>query len=439
MNDARGPDGPQPGQSFEDWLKEQGFRAGEGIGAKPFDDDTDEASRAFLRCEEILKLTVHIPARRWLLGTTFCRGYVSGVIAAGDSGKTAGRIAQGLSVASGRPLSGEHVFERVPVLYVTLEDDALELQRRVRAALIHHQLAWEDVREWFHILTPSHSSLRLGSLDAYRQFKPGFLRGQLAQQIEYFKAGLVIVDPLIKAHQVPENSNELMDLIVGQLAGLAQEYDCDMDFCHHVHKGSEAGNQEASRGASAITNAARLVQMLTRMSTEEAETYKIPQAGRRYHVRVDAGKANIARAPEEALWLRLVSVALGNYEPPLYPHGDHVQAAEAWTPPEVERFTSTIANRILNVIDAGVLDDTGVPSGQRYCHGPAANRADAKKQAWRVVKDHAPMLSDANAKAMIKTWVKNGVLVEVDYDDAKERKSRRGLSVNAAKRPGAVS
>ena len=74
------------------------------------------------------------PPREWLLGNTFCRKYLSSLLGDGGVGKTALRYAQALSLATGRPLTGEHVFLRCRVLIVSLEDDADELRRRIRAA-----------------------------------------------------------------------------------------------------------------------------------------------------------------------------------------------------------------------------------------------------------------------------------------------------------------
>ena len=54
-----------------------------------------------------------IPPRGWLLGTTFCRRFLSSLIADGGVGKTALRVAQLISLAIGRSLTGEHVFQRV--------------------------------------------------------------------------------------------------------------------------------------------------------------------------------------------------------------------------------------------------------------------------------------------------------------------------------------
>ena len=80
-----------------------------------------------------------IPPRGWLLGNVFCRRFVCSLIGDGGTGKTALRIAQALSLATGRALTGEHVFQRCRVLIVSLEDDRDELRRRVKAAMMHYQ------------------------------------------------------------------------------------------------------------------------------------------------------------------------------------------------------------------------------------------------------------------------------------------------------------
>ena len=52
------------------------------------------------------------PPRGWLLGNQFCRGFLSSLVAPGAAGKTALRLAQLLSLAIGRNLTGQHVFMR---------------------------------------------------------------------------------------------------------------------------------------------------------------------------------------------------------------------------------------------------------------------------------------------------------------------------------------
>jgi hypothetical protein len=85
-----------------------------------------------------------------------------------------------------------------------------------------------------------------------------------------------------------------------------------------------------------------------------------------------------------------------------------------------------LLNRILTVIDAGL------PDGNRFTDAP--NVKD--RAAWKVVVDHAPNKSAAQAREIIKTWVKNGVLERRDYTSPTTWKEVKGLWVNQSKRPG---
>jgi hypothetical protein len=109
-----------------------------------------------------------------------------------------------------------------------------------------------------------------------------------------------------------------------------------------------------------------------------------------------------------------------------YPHGDEVQTVEPWTPPNVWAGLSHIKlNEILTELDKGL------PDGRRYsAHNQAADTA-----AWRMIKAHAPEKTEAQARSIINTWVKNGVLVVESYYDPIRRKHAKGLRVEQTKRP----
>jgi hypothetical protein len=68
-----------------------------------------------------------IPPRQWLLANQFCLGFISSIVAAGGTGKSALRLLQYISLAIGRALCGQHVFRRCRVLLISLEDDDKEL------------------------------------------------------------------------------------------------------------------------------------------------------------------------------------------------------------------------------------------------------------------------------------------------------------------------
>jgi hypothetical protein len=367
-----------------------------------------------------------IPPREWLLGNAFCRRYVSSVIAGGGTGKTVLRIAQALAVATGRPITGEHVFKRSSVLIISLEDDSDELRRRVRAAMIHHGIDWSDIDGRLFLAVRDGAGMKLATLENGK-VKPGQLGPEIREWLKEHDAGLVIIDPLVKSHSLDENANAHLDYVAGILADIAAEHDIAIDAPHHVSKGTaEAGNADKGRGASAFKDAARLVYTLTTMPTEEANAFGVPLGDRRLYVRLDSAKVNISPPAASAKWFKLVGVHIGNGTPD-YPHGDEVQTVEPWTPPDAwEGLSDHLANEILTTIDQGL------PGGRRYSDAPNAKMT----AAWQAVVQHVPGKTEAQARQVIKTWVKNGSLFVEEYDDPTTHKKAGGLKVNPAKRPG---
>jgi hypothetical protein len=94
------------------------------------------------------------PPREWLLGNQFCRKFLSGLLAPGATGKTALRTLQYLALATGRPLTCQHVFKRSRVLLISMEDDDDELQRRLAAARIHYDIDPAELHGWLFCATP---------------------------------------------------------------------------------------------------------------------------------------------------------------------------------------------------------------------------------------------------------------------------------------------
>ena len=366
-----------------------------------------------------------IPPRAWLLGNTFCRQFLSELIADGGTGKTALRIAQYLSCAIGRTLTGEHVFTRCRVLLICLEDGKDELRRRLRAARLHHAITADEIKDWMYLWTPR--GVLLMETDDRGKTVLGELERQLREQIELRKVDLVGIDPFVKSHGASENDNSAIDAIASLLASIAQEYDCSVDVVHHTRKGpSDPGNADLGRGASALKDAGRIVDTLTPMSREEAVLFNLDDRERRLLIRLDNGKANLAPRATDARWFKLVGINLDNATE-AYPAGDTVQTVESWTPPDLfAGLTIAKANAILDQIDRGM------PDGGRY----SDNNAAKQRAAWKVVVEHTPDKSDKQAKAIIKTWVHNGVLVAKPYRDPDRREEVAGLYVEPTKRPG---
>jgi hypothetical protein len=363
------------------------------------------------------------PPREWLLGNQFCRRFLSGLLAPGATGKTALRTLQYLALATGRPLTGQHVFKRSRVLLLSMEDDDSELLRRLAAARFHHNIDPADLKGWLFCATPK--GIKLAEIKDGAKVR-GPLEAMLRETIQRRRIDLIGLDPFVKLHALEENDNGSMDFVCDILVKLAIEFNIAVDVPHHTKKGQQtAGDADAGRGASAARDAGRLMYTLTRMADAEGETFGIPAEERRLYVRLDSSKVNIAPPSGEATWFKLIGVHLDNGTPN-YPGGDDVQTVVPWHPPKTwDGVSSAQLNAALDEIDAGL------PNGQRFSDAPKAT----DRAAWSVVKRHCPDRTENQCREIVRTWTKNGVLASEDYSDPVDRKPRKGLRLCPGKRP----
>jgi hypothetical protein len=414
-------------ESPEDFLKRGGFTelpSGEFNDEIPLPDGHEQAPAPVLEALDVGDDDQPIPPRQWLLGNAFCRQFVSGGIASGAGGKTTFRIVQGLSVSSGRPLSGEYVFERANVLIVCLEDGMIELRRRLGAAMKHHGVANEEVKGRLFLATPT--GMKMAQYGAKRSVVRGDLDLALRSFIDDKKIDLVIIDPIKKAHSVDENNNDDMDAVVTILAQLAIDKNIAVDILSHERKatGAAAGDANPARGASALKDGGRLMYTLTGMTEAERDAFNLREDERHLLFRVDSAKVNLAPPSASAQWFRLVGVRLDNGDD-TYPNGDEVQTVERWTPPGLfEGFSTSDLNKALDRLRAGMHD------GRLYSAAPSAKA----RAAWRALHEICPAQSEERCRKVIATWVKNGMFTIGTYHDEKERKENEGIT--GAKRIG---
>ena len=365
------------------------------------------------------------PPRGWLLGNSFCRGFASSLLGDGGVGKTALRYAQMLSLATGRALTGEHVFQRCRVLIVSLEDGPDELRRRLRAARLHHKVELRDIKGWLFMDALGKADGKLMTLDPHGRPVSGALAAKLARTIAARKIEIVMLDPFIKSHGIAENDNSGIDEVAQILTDMSVKFDIAVDVPHHMAKGpADPGNANRGRGASSLKDALRLVRTATVMTTEEAKAFGLSEVERRRLIRVDDAKLNIAPMTE-AKWFRLVGVDIGNATE-RYPNGDNVQTVEPWKPPELFGDISVpVINQILDDIEKGL------PDGNRYSDAPKAG----DRKVWPVIEKHCPGKAEGPARAIIKTWKGSGLLIAKLYRNPVSRKDVSGLYVDNEKRP----
>ena len=205
-----------------------------------------------------------------------------GLAVAGSAGKTAVRIAQALALATGRPLTGEHVFQRARVLIVCPRGYA----RRAAAPRAGCEAAsWRHHRGGARLVVLLGAS-RPEARRATRRIAPrhaGRPRTADPRIIAERKINLVILDPLVKTHTAEENDNVALDAVACILARIAGDMNCGVDVLHHERKDGSpaAGDANRGRGASSFRDAARLLYTLTPMTEAEREQFGLSEADRR--------------------------------------------------------------------------------------------------------------------------------------------------------------
>ena len=299
-----------------------------------------------------------IPPREWVLGHRLVRDYITVTVSPGGVGKSVMTTVEGLAVASGQDLTGDKVHCSGPVLLISTEDPGHEVERRLTASCMHHNIPLSTLQD-VHYLSAAADPMRL--------VVPGEAFGEVVVNekevkwlIDYITRHhivAVVVDPFVRSHMIDENNNMAVDAVAQVFARVALEAHCAVNVVHHTRKrgdGGSRGDADAARGASALINACRIAHTLDTMDLKEAEAFGIPEDERKWWLRMDDAKANLAPPADAARWFRRESVTL--------PNGDAVGTLRVVPPGELVAAPDgnvELAAAILALYDKEPLDLIG--------------------------------------------------------------------------------
>ena len=345
-----------------------------------------------------------IPPRRWLYKPHLIRGFVSLTVSPGGVGKSTLTLCEALALASGRSLLGVPPSERARVWCWNGEDPAEEIERRIQAAMMHHQLLPTDLEGWLFTGSGRDADLVIAEQDRFGVSIAAPVVDALIAFITEHQIGAVVIDPFVSSHRVAENDNGAIDRVVKTWARVANATGCAVELVHHTRKtGGAEVSVEDGRGASALLAAARHARTLRTMNEQEADMLGVERTDRQAYVRIDGGKANLSPPASGAVWFRLANVNL--------PNGDYVQAASHWTPPDpFEGVTPADLLRVQEVIKAGRGEDAegwraNVQTGDAWV-GYAIGQA--------VGLEVGRPREAARARELLRTWLASGALVKVE-------------------------
>lgn len=366
-----------------------------------------------------------IPPRPWLYSTTAVGGFISLIVSPGGSGKSSLIMAEAVAMASGRELlPPENPVRPLKVWLHNGEDDAMELRRRLAATLSHHGVTAQDLNNNLFL-----SSGRDVPIQLARQGRDGpeAVPGVADWLIETMKSqriDVLILDPLGSLHGLIENSNEAMNFLANILRGIAHATGAAIVLVHHTGKQAaldmDAAGVGASRGASAIPDAARVVRQISRMSPKEAAHFGINETDRRFYFRTLNGKASMSPM-SDAHWFRLVNVPLHNGTQ-LYPRGDHVGVVERWQPPGMVAGTKLDLQRVQDAISQASEPPRANSQSPEWVGYLAASTlgfdigTPGTKAADRTTEQATNFV---RVRGMLSDWIRRGgLLVESVHDDA---------------------
>ncbi|WP_373928245.1 AAA family ATPase [Sphingomonas aerolata] len=363
-----------------------------------------------------------IPQRRWLYGRQLQRGNVGAIVAPGATGKTALTVGIALAMASGRPLLGHEVHGGPKRVWLwNLEDAREELNRSIIAAAMFHTVAPADAAGLFvnSGLTDESLCTAVATRHGFTVLQPVYKA--LAEEIISRRIDCLIVDPFVSSHAVNENDNGAIDAVAKEWAKVAAAADCVIVLVHHTSKA--AGMEvtvDRARGASALTNAARSVTVLNRMTDDEFNRFGLSlnaepgdAGGARRYFRTFDDKANRAPAADGSDWYRMESVDLPNGEGDDW-IGDSVGVATRYYPPAAgtaEPLAPTMAADVQGLIAQGEWRES---DKAEHWAGEAVAQAlglDASDKGHRV-----------RIKAVLRDLLTDGTLAREERPDASRRR-----------------
>lgn len=275
------------------WLKDNGHLTQEQQDAAGVLDDYDTFD-AKADVKRLLSDT-HAP-REWAIDRFAPTGKVTVLAGPGGVSKSMLMLHVLVHASLGRDWGGFSMDEPLRSLYVSYEDDTLELAKRVTA--LAEGLRAEDsgiadllydvdgsIRKHMRVFAADDEAsawLLLTKPDRFGQPERSERVEWLVGYIKERSIKMLVLDPAVYTHQLEENNIADMATYMQTLTYIAKQAQCAVVVLHHVNK--QTGwltlndvNQSSLRGASSFADNARSVAMVVNMPFKDAELFGIAE------------------------------------------------------------------------------------------------------------------------------------------------------------------
>jgi hypothetical protein len=211
------------------------------------------------------------------------------------------------------PLLGIEPRGTFRIVYWNGEDPQDELDRRFAAIRKHYEVPGDATSDRLFVDSGRTLPINVVTLDPKT-------RMAIPQDVDAIVAALradhidiLIIDPSVASHSVPENQNEMAEKVAQAWNDVAERANVAVHLAHHAVKarGREVEAMDF-RGGGASLAKLRHLRVLNRMTGDEAKKASVePDKAWRYIRSDDGGKPNLV-PPSGAVWYQMVSVDLEN-------------------------------------------------------------------------------------------------------------------------------
>ena len=116
------------------------------------------------------------------------------------------------------------------------EDPVDELRRRILAICLHYGIDTAELEGWLYIDSGRQTEIVLAVQGKAGVVVNSDVINDVKDTIIQEKIEVVVFDPFVSTHQVPENDNTGIDLVVKTCARIADATGCAFEIVHHARK-----------------------------------------------------------------------------------------------------------------------------------------------------------------------------------------------------------
>jgi RecA-family ATPase len=351
--------------------------------------------------------------RKWLM-----RGALTILLAPGGRGKSALTLSVAIDIACGVDRLGAALARPRPVFLYNAEDPIVEMERRAEAYMLFHGFSDEEkelVRCNLHIQSGMDGLLTFAIQDRTGVMANDPVVDGLTKFVKQNDIEVVILDPLVNLHSVPENDNNGQARVADVFKRIIKATNVALMIPHHVRKvqrGTTTLDANDGRGAVSTINSARAVLSINDLGTK-ADEFQITDEPWRYIAVTMGDKVNLSARDPSVVVFRLNSVQADNATDEF--EADNTVAISLHKYVKQTGLSDEATANVLAALD----DDEPVGSSPR--HANWLGKLIAEAAGWNA--DAAHVRKDV--KDVIAEWLRRKWIIATTTDAIGKGSDRR--------------